>query len=31
MIATFYLVLGLACFVALAGLTRVVARTEPHE
>lgn len=30
MTALLYLILGLACFAALAGLTQVVARTEPR-
>lgn len=31
MMVLLYLVLGLACFAALLGLTQVVAYTEPHE
>ncbi len=31
MTAPLYLLLGLACFAALLGLTRVVAETESHE
>lgn len=31
MMGMFYLALGLACFAALAGLTQILARTEPRD